>query len=289
MEKTKHVVLVSGMSGAGKSTAMSILEDMGYHVIENFPIQLLSLLVDMIETSTDPRYSYIALSTSAADFPVFLRTLKGQGIEVRVMFLDAADSVLIHRYKQTRRIHPLLLSNTANTLEEAIAVERQMLSQTNNSSFVTIDTSFTSAHDIKQMIEQYFSKDAAPSFSISFVSFGYKYGVPMDADLMIDVRFLPNPYWEPKLRIYSGNNEAVYHYVMDKPETQEFLKRLLSFLDYSFAQYVKEGKNHFTVAIGCTGGQHRSVAITNYLYDHYKTTYHVYKSHRDEKEWLTHE
>ncbi|MCI6068405.1 MAG: RNase adapter RapZ [Galactobacillus timonensis] len=289
MEKTKHVVLVSGMSGAGKSTAMSILEDMGYHVIENFPIQLLSLLVDMIETSTDPRYSYIALSTSAADFPVFLRTLKGQGIEVRVMFLDAADSVLIHRYKQTRRIHPLLLSNTANTLEEAIAVERQMLSQTNNSSFVTIDTSFTSANDIKQMIEQYFSKDAAPSFSISFVSFGYKYGVPMDADLMIDVRFLPNPYWEPKLRIFSGNDDNVYHYVMDKPETQEFLKRLLSFLDYSFAQYVKEGKNHFTVAIGCTGGQHRSVAITNFLYDHYKTTYHVYKSHRDEKEWLTHE
>lgn len=289
MEKTKHVVLVSGMSGAGKSTAMSILEDMGYHVIENFPIQLLSLLVDMIETSTDPRYSYIALSTSAADFPVFLRTLKGQGIEVRVMFLDAADSVLIHRYKQTRRIHPLLLSNTANTLEEAIAVERQMLSQTNNSSFVTIDTSFTSAHDIKQMIEQYFSRDAAPSFSISFVSFGYKYGVPMDADLMIDVRFLPNPYWEPKLRIYSGNDASVYHYVMDKPETKEFLKRLLAFLDYSFAQYVKEGKNHFTVAIGCTGGQHRSVAITNYLYDHYKTTYHVYKSHRDEKEWLTHE
>ena len=289
MEKTKHVVLVSGMSGAGKSTAMSILEDMGYHVIENFPIQLLSRLVDMIETSTDPRYSYIALSTSAADFPVFLRTLKGQGIEVRVMFLDAADSVLIHRYKQTRRIHPLLLSNTANTLEEAIAVERQMLSQTNNSSFVTIDTSFTSAHDIKQMIEQYFSKDAAPSFSISFVSFGYKYGVPMDADLMIDVRFLPNPYWEPKLRIFSGNDDNVYHYVMDKPETQEFLKRLLSFLDYSFAQYVKEGKNHFTVAIGCTGGQHRSVAITNFLYDHYKTTYHVYKSHRDEKEWLTHE
>ena len=289
MEKTKHVVLVSGMSGAGKSTAMSILEDMGYHVIENFPIQLLSLLVDMIETSTDPRYSYIALSTSAADFPVFLRTLKGQGIEVRVMFLDAADSVLIHRYKQTRRIHPLLLSNTANTLEEAIAVERQMLSQTNNSSFVTIDTSFTSAHDIKQMIEQYFSKDAAPSFSISFVSFGYKYGVPMDADLMIDVRFLPNPYWEPKLRIFSGNDDNVYHYVMDNPETQEFLKRLLSFLDYSFAQYVKEGKNHFTVALGCTGGQHRSVAITNFLYDHYKTTYHVYKSHRDEKEWLTHE
>ena len=289
MEKTKHVVLVSGMSGAGKSTAMSLLEDMGYHVIENFPIQLLSLLVDMIETSTDPRYSYFALSTSAADFPVFLRTLKGQGIEVRVMFLDAADSVLIHRYKQTRRIHPLLLSNTANTLEEAIAVERQMLSQTNNSSFVTIDTSFTSAHDIKQMIEQYFSKDAAPSFSISFVSFGYKYGVPMDADLMIDVRFLPNPYWEPKLRIFSGNDDNVYHYVMDNPETQEFLKRLLSFLDYSFAQYVKEGKNHFTVAIGCTGGQHRSVAITNFLYDHYKTTYHVYKSHRDEKEWLTHE
>ena len=287
MEKTKRVILVSGISGAGKSTATRILEDMGYHIIDNFPVQLLSLLVDMIENSTDPRYSYIALSTSAEDFPAFLRGIKGEGIEVRVLFLDASDTVLIHRYKSTRRTHPMLLSNTANTLEEAIGVERTMLSKVINNSFVTIDTSFLTEKEMKNTLNQYFAKGAAPSFSISFISFGYKYGVPMDADLMIDVRFLPNPFWVPELRPYSGNDKCVYDYVMEKPETKEFLKRLLSFMDYSFKEYVKEGKNHFTVAIGCTGGQHRSVAITNFLYDHYRNTYHSYKQHRDEKKWIT--
>ena len=288
MEKIKKVILVTGMSGAGKSTATTILEDMGYHIIENFPVQLLSFLVDIIESSTDPRYSYIALSTNANDFPEFLRGIKGEGIEVRVLFLDASDLVLIRRYKSTRRMHPLLLSNTANTLEEAIAVERQLLSRTIDSSFVTVDTSFLEAKEVKQVLVQYFAKGAAPSFSISFLSFGYKYGVPMDADLMIDVRFLPNPFWEPMLRMYSGNDKQVYDYVMNNAQTKEFCERLLAFLDYAFAQYVKEGKNHFTVAVGCTGGQHRSVTITNFLYDHYKDIYRSYKQHRDEKEWVIH-
>ncbi len=290
MEKTKRVILVSGMSGAGKSTATRILEDMGYHIIDNFPVQLLSLLVDMIETSTDPRYSYIALSTSAQDFALFLSGLKGEGIEVQVMFLDANDSVLLHRYKSTRRMHPLLISNTCNTLEEAISVERQMFAHiANNSSFVTIDSSFLGEKEFRRKIEQYFSKSSVPTFSISFISFGYKYGVPMDADLMIDVRFLPNPFWVVELRPFSGNDKQVYDYVMNNPETQEFIKRLLAFTDYAFEQYVKEGKNHFTVAIGCTGGQHRSVTITNFLYDHYKEKYNCYKEHRDEKEWIKNE
>ena len=289
MEKLKKVILVSGMSGAGKSTATSILEDMGYHIIENYPVQLLSLLVDIIENSVDPRYNYIALSTNANDFPEFLRGIKGEGMDVRVLFLDASDIVLIRRYKSTRRMHPLLLSNTANTLEEAIAVERQMLARTDMSSFVTVDTSYLTTKEVKRVLEQYFAKSAAPSFSISFLSFGYKYGVPMDADLMIDVRFLPNPFWVPDLRVYSGNDPQVYDYVMEKEETKEFCRRLLSFLDYAFTEYVKEGKNHFTVAIGCTGGQHRSVTITNFLYDHYRNQYHCYKQHRDEKEWIGHE
>ena len=289
MEKVKKVILVSGMSGAGKSTATSILEDMGYHIIENYPVQLLSLLADIIENSVDPRYNYIALSTNANDFPEFLRGIKGEGMDVRVLFLDASDIVLIRRYKSTRRMHPLLLSNTANTLEEAIAVERQMLARTDMSSFVTIDTSYLTTKEVKRVLEQYFAKGAAPSFSISFLSFGYKYGVPMDADLMIDVRFLPNPFWIPALRVYSGNDAQVYDYVMEKEETKEFCRRLLSFLDYAFTEYMKEGKNHFTVAIGCTGGQHRSVTITNFLYDHYRNQYRCYKQHRDEKEWIGHE
>lgn len=283
MEENKRVVLVSGMSGAGKSTATRFLEDMGYHCIDNFPVQMVSLLVDMIEHSIDPRYSYIALSTSAQDFPEFLRGLKGEGIKVEVLFLDASDEVLLHRYKSTRRTHPLLQSNQANTLDEAIAVERQMFSQYKSDSFITLDTTFVSEHELRSRIEQYFSKSTIPPFSISFISFGYKYGVPMDADLMIDVRFLPNPYWVVELRPYTGNDQCVYDYVMQKPETQEFLKRLLAFTDYAFAEYVKEGKNHFTVAIGCTGGQHRSVSITNFLYNHYKRTYNSYVEHRDVK------
>ena len=289
MEKSKRVILVSGMSGAGKSTATSILEDMGYHIIENFPVQLISLLDDIIENSIDPRYSYLALSTNANDFREFLRGIKGDAIDVRVLFLDASDTVLIRRYKSSRRNHPLLLSNSANTLEEAIAVERQILSQSLDASFVTVDTSYLTPKEVKRILEQYFSKSAVPTFSISFISFGYKFGVPLDADLMIDVRFLPNPFWEPQLRPYNGNDPEIYNYVMNSDQTQEFLKRLTAFLDYAFEEYVKEGKNHFTVAIGCTGGQHRSVTVANYLYNHYRNRYHSYISHRDEKEWIKNE
>lgn len=289
MDRRRRVILVSGMSGAGKSTATRFLEDMGYRVIDNFPVQLLSLLIDMVETSTDPRYSYIALSVAAQDFSEFLRIVKGQNIESEVLFLDCSDSVLLHRYKSTRRMHPLLLSNTVNTLEEAIAVERQMFTRSLDNTFIRIDTTFLSEKEFRKKIEQYFSKSNIPVFSISFMSFGYKYGVPMDADVMIDVRFLPNPFWVVALRPYSGNDPQVYNYVIEKPETQEFLTRFLAFMDYAFEQYVMEGKNHFTVAIGCTGGQHRSVAITNYLYDHYRDTYHCYKQHRDEKEWVKNE
>lgn len=289
MNEIKKVILVSGMSGAGKSTAGRILEDMGYLVIDNFPVQLISLLVDMIETSTDPRYNYVVLSTSAEDFPAFLRGLKGQNIETQVLFVDASDDVILHRYKSTRRMHPLLISNKCNTLEEAIGVERAMFAKNVNNSFVTIDTSYLSEKEYKRRLERYFARDAMPSFSISFESFGYKYGVPMDADLMVDVRFLPNPFWVVSLRPYNGNDKCVYDYVMDKPETKEFLERLLSFLDYAFEQYQKEGKNHFTVAIGCTGGQHRSVTITNFLYDHYKIRYRCFKEHRDKNHWLKNE
>ena len=284
MEENKQVVLVSGMSGAGKSTVMRVLEDIGYYCIDNFPVQLLSMFVDMLEGSNDIRYSYVALATSAQDFPEFLHSLKGEGIDVRVLFLEASDTALLTRYKSTRRAHPLLLSNAANTLEEAISEERGMFQQYIQDGFITIDTTFISEKELKERLGKYFGKRSVPAFSISFLSFGYKYGVPMDADLMIDVRFLPNPYWDLSLRPYTGNDEAVYNYVMEKEETKDFIKRLLSFTDYMFNEYAKEGKNHFTVAIGCTGGQHRSVTIANFLYNHYKDIYRSYIDHRDIKE-----
>ncbi len=279
MQKT--IVLVSGMSGAGKTTAMQMMEDLGYHCIDNFPAQLLPQLENLIENSKDPRYSYIALSTSAQDFPHFLYALRGEGINAGVLFLDAGNAELMKRYKSTRRTHPLLMSNTVNTLEEAIALERQMFQQNRNESFTVIDTTKLSEKELRQKLEQLFAKSSMPSFTISFISFGYKNGVPLDADLMVDVRFLPNPYWVEELRRFNGNDKVVYDYVMEKEQTQEFVRRLTAFTDYAFEEYVKEGKNHFTVAIGCTGGQHRSVTITNYLYEYYKDKYRCYKEHRD--------
>ena len=277
----KRVILVSGMSGAGKTSAMSVLEDMGYHCIDQYPVQLLSLLVDLIENSNDIRYDHVALATSAVDFPMFLHAFRGGAVDLRVLFLDASDDTLLHRYKSTRRMHPLLLSNVANTLEEAIHSEKEMFNKYRDSSFTLIDTTFLSNKELKFKIEKLFALKNVPSFNISFVSFGYKHGVPLDADLMIDVRFLPNPYWDVNLRPYSGDDKCVYDLVMDKPETKAFLERLDAFLDYAFEQYMKEGKNHFTVAIGCTGGQHRSVSITNYLFDKYSKKYNCYKEHRD--------
>ena len=277
----KRVILISGMSGAGKSSAMSVLEDMGYHCIDQFPVQLLSLLTDLIQNSTDVRFNFTALATSANDLMDFVRAFKGTDLDVRMLFLDASNEVLLHRYKSTRRTHPLLLSNKANTLEEAITTEREMFINHKDQAFLTLDTTFLDFKELKSKLEKYFAKSQVPVFSISFVSFGYKHGVPMDADLMFDVRFLPNPYWEIELRPYSGDDKNVYDYVMDKPETQQFIQKIVDFLDYAFEQYVLEGKNHFTVAIGCTGGQHRSVAITNYLYDNYSKKYNCYKEHRD--------
>ena len=179
--KKKRVILVSGMSGAGKTSATSVLEDMGYHCIDQFPVQLLSLLVDLIESSTDPRYSYLALATSAKDFPEFLNAFEGEDMDVRVLFLDASNDVLLHRYKSTRRTHPLLISNVCNTLEEAISVERQMFQNYKDTAFLSVDTTFLKASELKQKIEKYFSLSSAPVFSISFISFGYKHGVPLDA------------------------------------------------------------------------------------------------------------
>lgn len=281
----KKVVLVSGMSGAGKTLASSILEDMGYHIIDQYPVQLLSLLVDLIENSSDPRYNNVALATSLTDFNDFYRAFNGSELDVRVLFLDASNEVLLHRYKSTRRTHPLLISNVSNTLEEAISIERSDFNTKKDQSSVVIDTTLLTASILKSKIEKIFALSTTPVFTISFLSFGYKHGVPLDADLMIDVRFLKNPYWDLDLRMYSGNDESVYNYVMDDPVTQEFIVKLQDFLDYAFHQYVKEGKNHFTVAIGCTGGQHRSVTITNYLYKLYSKTYNCYKDHRDVKEY----
>ncbi len=278
----QNIVLVTGMSGAGKSTAMSILEDMGYHCIDQFPVQLVSSLGKIIKANPDARYQNIALATTALDYPTFLTYFENINVKVRVVFLDASNEKLLQRYKFTRRHHPFLIFKRANTLEEAIEAERELFNGLQERGAVLhIDTTKLTQHELKKIIEEQLKLGEKPAFSISFVSFGYKNGIPMDSDLLFDVRFLPNPYYIEELRELSGDDAPVYDYVMNSEETQECLRQLQRFLDYAFVQYKNEGKNHLTVGIGCTGGQHRSVSIANWLYDHYSKTYTCYKAHRD--------
>jgi len=280
-ESDCRIILVSGMSGAGKTTTMGILEDMGYHCMDQFPIKLLPELVELIRDSKDPRYSKLALSTNLLDFNEFKQFLSGFNFSLAVLLLETANSELLKRYKFSRRTHPMLLSNAVSTLEEGIQVEHDLLNEIKEEKAIIIDTSHLNATELKQKINKVFAVDRKPVFSISFISFGYKNGVPLDADLLFDVRFLPNPYWDETLRDYNGNDQVVYDYVMEKPQTQKFIRKLTAFLDYAFKEYVGEGKNHFTVGIGCTGGKHRSVALTNWLFEHYSAKYKCFKDHRD--------
>ena len=280
-----NIVLITGMSGAGKTTAMSVLEDMGYHCIDQFPVELIHELGKLLKGKSDVRYHNVALATTALDYTKFLVYFENIGMNVRVLFLDASNDKLLKRYKFTRRQHPFLVNHMANTLEEAIESEREYFNAIKErASIYRIDTTYLPVSQLKNQIEDYLKLGEKPSFSISFVSFGYKNGIPMDSDLLFDVRFLPNPFYVDELKDLTGNDPPVYNYVMKFDATQECIRHITEFLDYVLPEYEKEGKNHLTVGIGCTGGQHRSVTITNYLFDHYSKKCNCYKSHREIRE-----
>lgn len=276
------VILVSGLSGAGKTSSMAVLEDLGYHCIDRFPAMLLDHLVDEVNELKDARFSNLALSVSASDFNAFYHAFKAVDCELIVLFLDASKEQLLLRYKYNRRNHPLIVANLANSLEEAIDYEIDEFSLIKSNATIIIDTTFLSQQKLSSRIERFFKMEGKDSsLSISFISFGYRKGLPMDADLVIDVRFLTNPYWEDALRPKSGNDPEVYNFVLNNPRTQEFLVQFEAYLNYTLELYKEQSKHHLTVAIGCTGGQHRSVSITNYLFDAYRKEYTVYKDHRD--------
>lgn len=271
------------MSGAGKTSAMGILEDMGYHAIDQFPPQLLRELIHLAVDEQDPRFDNLAIATGASDLPDFIRRFRNIDADMRVLYLEADEKTLLSRYKSTRRTHPMLLSNKAKTLEEAIEIEKEMFEEYKDKSYLSINTSNLTEMDLRRKLTEGFRLSSSPVFSISFISFGYKNGIPMDSDLLFDVRFLKNPFWVEELKLENGENPKVKEYVLDAKQTQDYLELLESFLEYSFKEYVKEGKNHFTVAIGCTGGQHRSVVLVNWLYDRFSNDYQCYKRHRDMK------
>lgn len=280
MDEKIQVVIVTGMSGAGKTSAMAVFENMEFQCIDNYPVMLLEQFGELLKTSS--RYSKVAMAVSLNDAINAIRIFSNlDWIDLAIVFLDAEDSVLLTRYKFTRRVHPLLIWNRASTLTEAIEFERKIAEPVKKMANIVIDTSHLNNPKLQETLERYFAIGQKAPFRISFVSFGYKHGIPKDADLLFDVRFLPNPYYVEELRSLTGNDKAVYDYVIEKPETQEFIARLTDLLDYLFENFEKEGKMHLVVGIGCTGGQHRSVSLTNYFADYYASRYQVHRLHRD--------
>jgi len=278
--KRKRIIVVSGYSGAGKTVAMGILEDMGYTVMDQIPFELFDDVLKLILSNDDPRFDFVTISTESIFMRKLISRLSNSEADVRVLFLEADEDVLLTRYKATRRTHPFLLRNLASSLVEAISVEIEMLSPIKEQAEV-INTTQLNNQDLSQRLQLLYSEASLPIFSVSFVSFGFKHGIPKDADCVFDVRFIKNPYWEESLRSLSGNDRAVVDYVLNQPIAQEYLNHLVSFLRFSFPLYITEGKNHVTVAVGCTGGQHRSVTLVNALEKTFSQEFKVYKKHKD--------
>ena len=276
------VVLVTGISGAGKTTAMAVLEDMGYLCIDRYPVELIDDLIKMlIDDKSEESYNNLALSVSAKDFFEFKRAFENIDCNLTMLYLDASYESLLLRYKYNRRNHPLLVQKKANSLEEAIEIEIESFYEVREYATVIIDTSHLSVHDLSKRIQTVFALNNRQTLSLSFVSFGFRHGIPRDADIVFDVRFLKNPYWDETLREMTGNNRAVYEFVIQDEKTQEYIKEMKSYLDFSINQYKEDSKQHLTVAVGCTGGQHRSVSLVNWLQREYRDLFPVFINHRD--------
>lgn len=281
-----RLVIVTGMSGAGKTTALKMLEDMGYFCVDNLPIPLLSRFVEMF-SEPEEEVKNIALGIDVRggqDFSGLQEVLDGMDekqISYEILFLDAQDDVLIKRYKETRRQHPLSGSGRVDT---GIAKEREKIMFLKMRATYILDTSKMLTRELKLELEKIFVKgESFCNLYITVMSFGFKYGIPQDADLVFDVRFLPNPYYIDKLREKTGNDPEVQDYVMENEKAQVFLDKLTDMVDFLIPNYILEGKNQLIIAIGCTGGKHRSVTLANALYQKLdkQENYGVRIEHRD--------
>ncbi len=271
------VVVVSGLSGAGKSQALHALEDLGFFCVDNLPTLLAPQAVEICERGEMTRLALgidVRVRAFLGEVGNVLQLLEAGGQrDLHVLFLDASDETLLRRFSETRRPHPLAAESGANGSEGALAVldgvrvERERLSPLRARATRVIDTTNTSVHDLRRILIAHFgpASRGSPRMITRLVSFGFKYGTPVDADLVLDVRFLDNPYFVPELKPQTGLDEPVAAYVLGAPETQEFLRRTAALLEYVLPRYEREGKSYLTIAIGCTGGRHRSVAIAEAL------------------------
>lgn len=278
-------VVITGLSGAGKSQAMKIMEDIGYYCMDNLPPSLLPKFADLYFESKD-RIKKVAIVVDIRGGKFFddlfesLEILKEHGYKYRILFLDASDEVLIKRYKELRRPHPLC---PEGRIIDGITKEREILKEVRAKANNIIDTTNFTLGMLKEEIKKIFLEGKeTQSLTISIVSFGFKHGVPLDADLVFDVRFLPNPHYIEELREFTGNEKKVRDYVMKWEQTEEFVNKLTDLVDFLIPYYIKEGKNQLVIAMGCTGGKHRSVTLANVLYEYLKRKeYRVIINHRD--------
>lgn len=260
------VAVVSGLSGAGRSVAAGAFEDLGWFVIDNLPGALVSKVGELALSGTGG-YDRVALVLGGYDDEVSteIELLRSQVTDVRSVFLEASTDVLIRRYKSTKRRHPL---ESEGSLLDAVEAERRNLSSARAAADVVIDTSDLNPYQLRERISWNFTDDAGTdetSMRLTIMSFGYKHGLPLDVDLVFDCRFLPNPYWEPELRSLSGQDPEIVEYVVERPSAQRFIGDLDQLLEHLLPEYQAEGKSYLTVAFGCTGGRHRSVAIAEHL------------------------
>ena len=284
-------VIVTGMSGGGKATAIHMLEDAGFYCVDNLPVSLIEKFTELI-SMPDSEITKVVLGVDARAGQSFegvagiIDSLKERGTPVEVLFMDCNDQTLIKRYKETRRIHPM--NAVGDRLEDGIAKEREVLSEIKKKADYVIDTSSLLTRELKEELDRIFVKNEGyNSLMINVLSFGFKHGIPSDADLVFDVRFLPNPYYIDELKHKTGNDKPVQDYVKSLPACQEFVDKLTDMLEFLIPGYVKEGKYQLVVAIGCTGGQHRSVTIANELYERLKNlggNFGLKLTHRDVKD-----
>jgi RNase adapter protein RapZ len=264
--QSQEVLIVTGMSGAGRSTVANALEDLDWYVVDNLPPQMLRHLVELADKagSNLPKIA-VVVDVRGRDFFENLQEIiqsLPQATVVRVLFLDATDASLVRRFESVRRPHPL---QGDGTILDGILAERSRMTELRESSDIVIDTSDLNIHQLSTMITEQFAQDDTAGVRLNLMSFGFKYGTPSDADLIADGRFLPNPFWVPELRQKTGMDPAVSEYVLSQPGAQDFIERYAAALEPVLAGYQRENKRHATIAIGCTGGKHRSVALTEEL------------------------
>ncbi|WP_040809463.1 RNase adapter RapZ [Nocardia concava] len=267
-----EVVIVTGLSGAGRGTAAKVLEDLGYYVADNLPPELIGRMVEL-GASAEPPIRKLALVMDVrnrfftGNLAAVGEHLRAAGVRTRILFLEASDDVLIRRFGFARRRHPLQSESADGTLTAGIAAERRRLDPVKTAADVVIDTTALSIHQLHRKLEEVYGGDAATVLQLTVQSFGFKYGVPLDADMVFDLRFLPNPHWIPELREKTGQDAPVSEYVLSRPGAQDYLDTARHLVDLTTEGYRQEGKRYMTVAVGCTGGKHRSVAMAEALCD----------------------